>query len=189
MVAERSTGLVSIACIYTLLVPARDTCIHKYFASYTDFGVVGDNTMRTANPYLYFDGDTEAAFEHYRSVFDVEFLDVVRYGDLPGNPMGVPDEDLDKIAHITLPLGDSVLMGTDAIEGANDIPSFGDSFQIRVEPESAEEAEQLFAALSDGGEVVTELQREGWSEKHGSCVDKFGIQWMIDYEGDVKQAG
>lgn len=143
--------------------------------------------MKAANPYLYFDGNTEEAFEYYRSTFDVDFLNVLRYGDLEGNPMGVPEEDLDKIAHITLPLGDTVLMGTDAIEGVNDTPSFGDNFLIRVEPESAEEAEQLFAALSEGGEVVTEFQQEGWSEKHGSCVDQFGVQWMIDYEGDVDQ--
>lgn len=145
--------------------------------------------MKTANPYLKFNGNTEEAFEFYGSVFDVDVLDVVRFGDLDGNPMRVPEEGLEKIAHISLPIGDSHLMGTDSLESMDDAVSIGDNFLIALEPDSNEEADRLFAGLSEGGEVQLPLQETEWAEKHGICVDRFGVQWMIDYTGDVQPSG
>jgi uncharacterized glyoxalase superfamily protein PhnB len=72
--------------------------------------------IRAVNPYLNFPGNTEEAFEFYRSVFGGEFAGLVRFRDFPDNPMGVPEEDLDRIAHMALPLGEgNLLMGTDVI--------------------------------------------------------------------------
>lgn len=59
--------------------------------------------MKTADPYLYFNGNTEEAFTFYKKVLKVDITDVLRYGDIDGNPMGVPEKDLHKIAHIGLP--------------------------------------------------------------------------------------
>ncbi|MGH7564057.1 MAG: hypothetical protein ACREK5_06510 [Gemmatimonadota bacterium] len=73
--------------------------------------------MKTANPYLNFNGNTEEAFTFYKSVFGGEFVAVIRFRDFGDNPMGVPEADLDKIAHIALPLGpNNMLMATDTLD-------------------------------------------------------------------------
>lgn len=96
--------------------------------------------------------------------------------------MELAEDELDRIAHIALPVGDAILMGTDNIgEGL----SGGNNFVIRVEPDSGEEAERVFAAFAEEGEVMMDLHEEPWAEKHGSCRDQFGVHWMIDYGGDA----
>lgn len=146
--------------------------------------------MRAANPYLNFAGNTEEAFNFYKSVFGGDFRTVVRFRDFGDNSMGIADDELDKIAHIALPLGaDNLLMGTDVVKSMPKTLKFGNNFYITLEPESGDEAERLFNALSEGGEIEMPLQKTEWAEKHGSCADKFGIQWMIDYAGNVQFSG
>ncbi len=141
--------------------------------------------VKAANPYLNFNGNTEEAFEFYRSVFGGEFASLVRFADFGGDAMGVPEQDRQKIAHIALPLGPAnTLMGTDALEAWQTVTT-GDNFSIMLEAESAEEAGRLFAALSDGGRVAMALQPTEWAEQHGVCTDRFGVQWMINYTGTV----
>jgi PhnB protein len=145
--------------------------------------------MKGANPYLNFKGNTEEAFNYYRSVFGGEFPMLVRFRDFPDNGMQVPEADLDKIAHIALPLGgENMLMGTDAVGEYGESLTFGTNFYITVSPESANEADTIFDGLSSGGQVQMPLQRTEWAEKYGSCVDRFGVQWMVSYEGSVKFA-
>lgn len=145
--------------------------------------------MKAANPYLNFDGNTEDAFRFYQSVFGGE-LTVTRFRDLGGNPMGIPEADLDKIANIALPLGPhNVLMATDTLESFPRPLKPGNNFYIEIEPDSAEEADRLFDALSDGGDIEMPLQETVWAEKYGSFTDRYGIQWMVNYEGSVKFAG
>jgi PhnB protein len=141
--------------------------------------------MKGANPYLNFKGNTYEAFTWYRSVFGGDFVGVTRFRDLPGNPMGVAEADLDRIANIGLPLGNgTTLMATDTLDGWPD-PTPGNNFYIHIAAENAEEADRIFAGLCDGGAVEMELQRTAWAEKYGSCRDRFGVQWMVDYTGDV----
>ena len=78
-----------------------------------------------------------------------------------------------------------MLMGTDVVDTMPKKLSIGNNFYITLTPDSAEEAETLFNILSEGGTIEMPLQNTEWAEKHGSCVDKFGVQWMIDYAGDV----
>lgn len=146
--------------------------------------------MKAANPYLNFAGNTEEAFNYYRSVFGGEFLALLRFRDFDDNAMRVPEAELDKIAHVALPLGNSsVLMGTDVVSSMPVTLRMGNNFYITVEPESAEEAVKLFAALADGGRILMPLQQTAWAEKHGSCTDRFGVQWMVDYTGTVQFSG
>lgn len=144
--------------------------------------------MKAANPYLNFKGNTEEAFNFYRSVFGGEFPMVVRFRDFPDNGMQVNEADLDKIAHIALPLGENMLMGTDAVGEYAEALTMGNNFYITIAPDSAGEADTLFEKLSSGGKVEMELQTTDWAEKYGSCVDRFGVQWMVSYEGSVKFA-
>jgi PhnB protein len=151
------------------------------------------------NPYLNFAGNTEEAFEFYKTVFGGEFLAVVRFKDFETQPgeepaavggetagMQVAVEDRDKIAHIALPLGGgSILMGTDALESMGKTLTMGSNFYIAIEADSVAEAARLFDALAAGGTVEMALQRTEWAEKYGSCVDKLGVQWMVSYTGEV----
>lgn len=142
--------------------------------------------MKAVSPYLNFAGNTEEVFRFYQAVFGGE-LQIVRFGDFPENPMGVPDEDLDKIAHVALPLvGDNMLMGTDTLESFGQKLTAGNNFHITLEAESAEEAERLFDALSTGGEVEMPLAEAEWAERYGMCTDRYGVRWMVNYTGDVQ---
>jgi PhnB protein len=142
--------------------------------------------MKKVEPYLNFAGNTEEAFAFYQSVFGGE-LSVVRFRDFPDNAMGVPEAELDKIAHIALPLGEgTLLMGTDVLESLGQSLKVGNNVYLHLETDSSEEAEKLFTSLSDGGKVEMSLQKTAWAEKYGICVDKFGVKWMVSYTGSVR---
>lgn len=142
--------------------------------------------VSAVNPYLNFKGNTREAFDFYRSVFGGDFAAVIRYADFPGN-MGVAEADLEKLAHISLPLGQgNMLMGTDVVGQYGKAFTPGNNFYITLSPDDAKEAHRLFDALSAGGTVEMALDKTEWSELYGSLLDKFGVQWMIDYTGNVK---
>lgn len=138
--------------------------------------------MKSLNPYLNFDGNTEEAFEFYHSVFGGE-LQITRYKDL-ADDMGASNEDLNKIANVALPLGDNaVLMGTDVLESMSQKVTAGNNFAITLETDSIEEAEELFNQLSEDGEIQMPLMETEWAEKYGDFIDRFGIHWMVNYTG------
>jgi PhnB protein len=141
--------------------------------------------MRSANPYLNFNGNTYEAFKFYRSVFGGEFAAVLRFSDFGTDTMGASSAEREKIAHIALSVGDSMLMGTDVLSGMPQA-QFGTNFLIALSPESAEETHRAFGELSADGDVLMPLQKTGWSELHGHCRDRFGVQWILDYTGNVK---
>jgi PhnB protein len=105
---------------------------------------------------------------------------VLRFRDFPDNPMGIPEKELDRIAHIALPLGESTLMATDPLESWGPATS-GTNFYINVETDSVEETERLFNALADGGTIEMDLQKTECAEKYGTCTDRYGVQWMVLY--------
>jgi len=138
--------------------------------------------MATINPYLNFDGTTEEAFNFYKSVFGGEFAMIQRFKDTPeaGNiPPGVGD----KIMHVSLPIGKgNMIMGTDAIESMGHPLTMGNNFYICISPESKEEADKLFNGLSAGGKIEMPLAEMFWGAYYGSFKDKFGVQWMVNYQ-------
>jgi len=138
--------------------------------------------VQAVNPYLNFAGNTLEAFEFYRSVFGGEFPMVLRYRDFPGN-MGAPDEAGDAIAHIALPIGPGMLMGTDVIGDQASSFNPGNNSFIVLAPDDAGEAKRLFEGLAAGGTVAMPLQATEWAEQYGIVTDRFGVQWMVNYEG------
>ena len=148
--------------------------------------------MASAHTYLNFPGNTEEAFNFYKSVFGGEFLNVVRFRDMGdmGSENRVAESDLDKIMHIGLTIGDgNFLMATDALESMGQKVNFGNNSYVYIEADSAEDAERLYKGLSKGGKVEMELAPVPWAEKFGSFTDKFGVQWMVSYTGDVQFGG
>lgn len=145
--------------------------------------------MKAVNPYLNLPGNTEEAFTFYRSVFGGEFSALVRFGDFPDNPMGIAEADLDKIANIGLPIGaNTVLMATDVVDAFPTDLERGNDFYITLEPDTREEAERLFQELSAGGEVEAPLRQTEWAEVFGHFSDRFGVQWMINFEGSARRS-
>ncbi|MEJ8597567.1 VOC family protein [Riemerella anatipestifer] len=145
--------------------------------------------MTTVNIYLNFNGNCEEAFNFYKSVFGGEFTYVGKFGDMPPQegmpPMGEVDKN--KIMHIGLPIGNTVLMGSDT--GGEWAPSFqqGNNFSINITPESKEAADKLFNGLSAGGKVTMPMADTFWGAYFGMFTDKFGINWMINFESHNNQ--
>jgi PhnB protein len=140
--------------------------------------------MSRVSTYLNFPRNTEDAFVFYKSVFKTEYVGhIARFGDVPASPSCPPAAEADKnlIMHIALPtLGDHILMGTDAPESMGFKCTPGNNVYINLEPDTREEADRLFTALSAGGKVEMPIQDMFWGAYFGSLTDKFGIQWMIN---------
>ena len=138
--------------------------------------------MATINPYLNFKGNTEGAFNFYKSVFGGEFLALQRFKDMPGTDH-VPPADKDKIMHVALPIGKgNMLMATDALESVGHTITVGTNFSIAISPDNEKEAKHLFNSLSAGGQITVPFDKAPWGSYFGMFTDKFGVQWMVDYD-------
>lgn len=136
------------------------------------------------NPYLNFKGNTEEAFNFYKSVFGGEFTGVHRFSDLPmeGNE-NISDEEKNKIMHIGLPIGNgNTLMATDALESTGQKLTEGNNFYISINTDNKAEADRLFNGLSDGGAVEMPMDDAQWGSYFGMFKDRYGIRWMVSYE-------
>ncbi|GAB4516711.1 MAG: VOC family protein [Parvularculaceae bacterium] len=131
--------------------------------------------------YLFFDGDCAAAFDFYKSVFGGDFAMRSTFAEGPPE-MGVAEDEKDCIMHVSLPVGDSVLMGSDVSSSHGPVPARGENFAISIAPDSREAADKIFARLSEGGETVMPMADAFWGAYFGMCKDKFGIKWMINFE-------
>ena len=130
--------------------------------------------------YLTFDGNCREAFEFYRSVFGGEFTSFQTFADAPPD-MPVPEAEKNRVMHVSLPIGSSVLMGSDSGSGFGPPVVVGNNFSIALEGESREHVDRVFAALSADGKVLMPLQEAFWGSYFGLWTDKFGINWMANY--------
>lgn len=136
--------------------------------------------MATINPYLTFNGNTEEIFNFYRSVFGGEFTDLTRFKEMYSEDDLSPGEG-EKIMHVALPIGGSILMGSDTLAMSGEA-TMGSNFSIAVSPASEEEATRLFNGLAAGGQVTMPLDRAPWGAFFGMLTDQYGIAWMVNYE-------
>jgi PhnB protein len=142
--------------------------------------------MAKTSTYLSFPGNTEEVFNFYKSVFGTEFTGdgFQKFGDMPATEGQPPMSDADKklILHVGLPiLGGHILMATDAPESMGFTVIAGNNVHINLEPDSREEATRLFEALSEGGNITMPLQDMFWGAFYGSCTDKYGTNWMVNF--------
>jgi PhnB protein len=138
--------------------------------------------MPTINPYLNFDGNTEEAFIFYKSVFGGEFLALQRFKDFPeGDKLSASDRE--KIMHISLRISNGyILMGTDTLESMGQSTTQGNNFYISIQVESKAEADRVFKELSAEGKIEMPIQDTFWGAYFGMFADKFGIQWMVNFD-------
>lgn len=125
-------------------------------------------------PYLFFNGCGEAAVDFYRTALGAEVTMLMRYkeGPEPAQP-GMED----KLMHASFRIGDSVVMASDDCLGKQ-TGFTGFSLSLTVADEA--EADRVFAALADGGEVRMALAKTFWSPRFGMVADRFGVLWMIN---------
>jgi PhnB protein len=139
----------------------------------------------SVNIYLTFNGNCEEAFNFYKSVFGGEFAYFSRFKDLPDTEaMKLSAIDQEKVLHLTLPISkETSLMGCDT---GSLLPtaSFGNNFWISVNAKSKPEANRLFNALSEHGNIVMPMGNTYWGAYFGMFTDKFGINWMLNYRLD-----
>jgi PhnB protein len=137
----------------------------------------GSKVMQV-KPYLFFDGRCEEAIDFYKSVLGAEVLMLMRFKESPDPPPPgvVPPGSEDKVMHSCLKIGDSEVMASDGTCGGQE--SFK-GFSLSLNARDAAEADRLFAALAEGGQVQMPLAKTFFSPRFGMVADRFGVSWMV----------
>jgi len=138
--------------------------------------------MANINPHIHFNGNTEEAFEFYKSVIGGEFSRIVRYKDLSNEGFAFPEEELNKIMNIALAIGSvNILTGSDVPNILGKVSEHENRSKITITADSKEEADTLFNGLSVGGDIECPIGNSPWGSYFGSFRDKYGIEWMIEF--------
>jgi PhnB protein len=127
------------------------------------------------HPYLDFNGRCEEAVEFYRSALGAEVMSLHRFKDSPDSQM-CSAATADKIMHVGLRIGDNMVMASDG--HCNGQQSF-QGFSLALNVPNVADAERMFAALSDGGQVTMPLTKTFFSPGFGMVADRFGVHWMV----------
>lgn len=144
--------------------------------------------MAQINPHINFNGNAEEAFTFYKAAFGGEFSTIVRFKDLAGSGFEVSEKEANKIMHIALPIGqNNMLMGNDVPEVLGRTNENENRSKIAIVADSKEEADKLFNTLSEGGQIEGPIGDSPWGSYFGCFRDKYGIEWMVDY--NPKAAG
>lgn len=137
--------------------------------------------MAQINPYINFNGNSEEAFNFYKSVFGGEFTTIMRFKDMANPGFTLSEQEADKIMHIALPIGKNTLMANDVPEFMGKINENENRSKISINAESKEEADKLFNGLSAGGQIEMPIGDSPWGTYFGMFRDKYGIEWMVDF--------
>ncbi len=130
------------------------------------------------NTYLHFDGHCEAAFKFYEKCLGGKIEGMFFWEGTPAAEQ-VPAEWRSKVMHVSLKAGDEVLMGADVPPDRYQKPQ---GFSVTVGVKDPAEAERIFHALAENGEVTMPIQKTFWAFRFGMLVDQFGIPWMVNCE-------
>ena len=138
--------------------------------------------MAIVNIYLTFNGNCKEAFDFYASVLQQKISDFNLFGEMPPQPgFELSEADKNRVMHVTLPISkETSLMGSDTFP--HQPVSFGDNFSISISPDSKKEADRIFKELAEGGNVVMPMADTFWNAYFGMVKDKFGVNWMINFD-------
>jgi PhnB protein len=129
------------------------------------------------NPYVYFDGRCEEAFEYYRKTLGAEKTMMLRFKDnpQPGDSM-VPPGSENKIMHMSFRIGDVTVLASDGRCGGQ--PNF-QGFGLSITVPTDADVRRIFASLADGGQVQMPLAKTFFSPCFGMVADRFGVMWLV----------
>ena len=134
--------------------------------------------MISLDPYLNFNGDCAEAFRFYAELLGGEIGMMSTYGDIPGEEQ--PAELKDRVMHVRMTVGDSVIMGSDSPPEYFEKPQ---GLWVSINVDEVTEAERIWSGLSAGGTVTMPLEKTFWAAAFGMCVDRFGTPWMVNCQG------
>jgi len=126
-------------------------------------------------PYLFFDGRAEEALEFYQSKLGAKVEMLMRYKENPEPGYNPPNSD-QKVMHACVRIGDTAVMASDG--NCTGKPSF-QGFSLSLNANNPAEAERLFKALAEGGQVQMPLGKTFFSPAFGMVADRFGVSWMV----------
>lgn len=126
-------------------------------------------------PYLFFDGRCEEALNFYRDILGAEITMLMRFKESPEPTMAPPGSE-EKIMHAEFRIGESVLMGSDG--NCTGKPNFS-GFSLSIEAADTDQAERLFKALAEGGQVQMPMSETFFSPRFGMVADRYGLGWMV----------
>jgi len=136
------------------------------------------------NPYLFFNGQCEAAFKFYEKLLGGKILAMMPHEGTPA-ANSVPAEWRSKIIHARMVAGDQILMGSDAPPDHHQKPQ---GFSVNIGVNNPTEAERIFHALVEGGTATMPIGETFWATRFGMLVDRFGIPWMVNCEKAAEKA-
>lgn len=137
--------------------------------------------MASINPHIHFNGNTEEAFEFYRSVLGGSFSRLMRFKELNNPDFSFPEEEQNKIMLIRLPIsGGGYLSGSDVPNFMGVVSEEENRSKIVIAASTKEEAETLFNGLSAGGTVEMPIDEGPWGSYLGTFRDKYGVEWMME---------
>ena len=129
----------------------------------------------TITPYLNFNGDCREALTFYAQLFDAA-VEMMSYGDSPVCDE-MPPGTADYVMHAQLSAGSLFLMASDAPPGMYQKPA---GLSVALAVDSVEEAERVYSALAEGGQVIMALEETFWAHRFAMVTDRFGTPWMIN---------
>jgi PhnB protein len=130
---------------------------------------------KQVQPYLFFEGRCQEALEFYRKALGAEVTALMRYQDSPDQTMVQPGSE-DKVMHASFQIGETTVMASDGRCGGQ--PSF-QGFALSLTVSTEGEADRLFGAIVDGGQVIMPLTTTFFSPRFGMTTDRFGVSWMV----------
>lgn len=130
-------------------------------------------------PYVFFNGCCEEAANYYRRVLGAEITMLMRFKECPDPLPDMPPGSGEKVMHMSLRIGDTTVLASDGCgDGAN-----LSGFALSLTAADEAEAQRVFAALADGGQVRMPLGRTFFSPSFGMLTDRFGVAWMVYVAG------
>jgi PhnB protein len=140
--------------------------------------------MKSVTTYLSFDGNCREAMEFYAKALGGE-LSLMPFSGMPGD---FPPELKERIMHGRLSHGsEAIVMASDTMPGHGLPLQPGNNFSVMIQCESVDEIDRVFAALGDQGRIVMPLQQTFWAARFGMLTDRFGINWMLNFENESNQ--
>jgi PhnB protein len=138
--------------------------------------------MARVSTYLNFQGQAEEAFAHYAKTFGSAVTMLTRFGDMPAaGPGELPAEERNLVMHAELPItAGHVLMATDMLRSMGHQIRIGNNTTLCLDVDSREEADRLYAALSEGGSEGSPMADMPWGSYWGVTLDRYGIRWMLN---------
>jgi len=130
--------------------------------------------------YLNYRGNCEQAFRFYEQHLGGRITGLVRHGEQP-NP-SIPADWNEMILHARIEIGRAVVMGAD-IPHAEPMRSA----YLTLTLENEEEAEQVYALLTDGGEIYMKMEKTPFANRFAMLRDKFGTSWMLLHQPESPQ--